>query len=514
MSNLIQLVEIDAWNGSAEVTLRFSTHGYVTARTDTPPDTPYAARLAESIKMKRTSASEGSTRGESALSVGTLNLVNTDGALDYMIDYAYAGRGIRVYMLAADAPLSSATLLFSGTLEQPRFDWTTDGSSVLQIIVRDKAFDLIQPLQTSTYGGTNSLPAGVDGGADLKGKYKPLLYGYVQKIAPPCVNTARLIYQVSAGAIADVSAVYDRGMPLTKGANYVSEADMQANAPAASNFRVWPAGGMFRLGSTNAGQVLCDAVEGATAASRYPGAVITRILTQAGLTGSDIDSASLTALDAACPWEIGYWVTHENAISASEILDGISTSTNSWWASNNANKILAKVLALPSGSPVLDLHPGNIISLTRRQSKDEDRGIPPWRLVVGYSRYFETPVSDFAGAVTAATKEDWAQEYRTVSVSDSSVKTAYPASTEVRIDTLLRYSSDAQSLADSQHALIKAKRDILVCEAYIEGSTSVDIGNVVRITIPRFGLNSGKLYTVIGVELDPRINRIALTLWG
>lgn len=512
MSELIQLVEIDAWNGSSEITLRFSTHGYVTARTDTPADTTYIARLAEAIKIKRTSASTDTTRGESSLSVGNINLVNADGALDYMLDLAYAGRGIRVYLVERYSPLSSAVMIFSGILEQPRFDWTTNGESFLQIIVRDKAFDLIKPLQMSTYGGTNSLPNGSDGVDDLKGKYKPLLFGYVKHIAPPCVNTARLIYQVSANAIYDVPAVYDRGVSLVRGADYVSEVDMQTNAPAASNYRVWPAGGMFRLGSTNAGQVICDAIEGSTSASRYPGAIVNKILLQGGLVSGDIDSASLTALDTNCPWEIGYWVTHEEAVSASEILDFISLSVNGWWSANNEDKIIFKNLVAPSGSPSVELHSGNIISVTRRQAKDEERGIPPWRFIVGYARYWEPQSNDFAASVPASTREDWTQEYRLVSTSDSSVQTAYPASTELRVDTLLRYSADAQSLSNTQHALIKVKKDLLSCEAFIQGS--VDIGDIVKITLPRFGLDSGRLFVVLGIELDPRIDRVTLTLWG
>ena len=510
----IQLVELDAWTGAAVTTLRYATHGYVTARTDTPADTSYAARIAAPITLQRSSAAPDSTRGTSALSVGIIDLVNADGALDALAGYAFAGREVRVYLVEQGAPLASATLLFKGLLEQPRFDWDVGGSSRLQIIVRDKAFDLEQSIQSATYGGTNALPAGVDGVDDLKGKYKPLLFGYAARIAPPSVNTARLIYQVSSSAIADVLAVYDQGAVLGRGSDYASLADLQATAPSATQYRVWPAGGLFRLGSTPVGQITCDAVEGATAAARYPGAIAQRVLLAAGLALGDIDTTALAALDAACPWECGYWATHQQAVRGREILDALMRSTGGWWPASAANLISAAVLAAPAGAPVAELHAGNLLGLARRQAKDDDRGIPPWRVVVGYARYWEPQTSDFAGAVTEAVRADLREEYRTVDAQDAAVQTAYPAAPEVRIDTVLRNKTNAQALAAARHGVLKQRRDVLRADVRSAAAAQADIGATVRVTLPRFGLSAGRLFTVIGVDLDPRIDAVSLTLWG
>ena len=508
----IQLVELEAWNGTSVVTLRYSTHGYVTARTDIPADTSYAARIASPITLTRTSAAEDSTRGKASLTVGVLDLVNSDGALDHLVGYAFAGREVRVYTVVAGAALASAVLLFKGVLEQPRFDWDVGGASRFQIIIRDKSFEFDQPIQSATYGGTNSLPAGSDGVADLEGKYKPLLFGFAARIPVPCVNTARLMYQVSNAAITDVSAVYDRGMQLTKGADYASEADMQATSPAASQYRVWPAGGMFRLGSTPAGQVLCDAAEGSTP-SRYPGAVIEKVLLASGTVVGDIDTAALTALNTACPWECGYWVGTQ-AEKSSEVLDALIRSVGGWWAANSSNKITASVLSHPAGSPRARLHEGNLLGLARRQAKDDDRGIPPWKVVVGYARYWEPQSSDFAGAVSEAVRADSREEYRLATSQDISVQTAYPAAPEVRIDTTLRYNSDAQALASARLATLKILRNVLVAEVRSAQAAQVDIGDLVSVTLPRFGLQAGKLFAVLGVKLDPRIDSVTLTLWG
>ena len=109
-----------------------------------------------------------------------------------------------------------------------------------------------------------SLPAGVEGVVgDLAGKPKPLLFGVVTNIAPPCVNTARLIYQVNDGTITSLDDVYDRGVALTLEGTYASEADVldDGQEPSAGMYKVYLAGGLFRLGSSPAGTVTAEMVK-------------------------------------------------------------------------------------------------------------------------------------------------------------------------------------------------------------------------------------------------------------
>jgi hypothetical protein len=62
----------------------------------------------------------------------------------------------------------------------------TVGWTTLSVKLRDPHQALTLPLQKNKYGGTNVLPAGIDGTAnDLKDQAKPLLYGRVLNIAPP-----------------------------------------------------------------------------------------------------------------------------------------------------------------------------------------------------------------------------------------------------------------------------------------------------------------------------------------
>lgn len=510
----IQLVEIEAWNGSGVVTLRFATHGYVTARSDTPADTSYAARIAAPVTLTRNSTSADRTGGASALSIGTLDLVNTDGTLDGLLTYAYAGRPLRVRLVEQGAALSTAVLLFEGLMEQPQFDWAVDGSGALRFIVRDQALSVEQPVQANAYAGSNSLPSGLEGVAELKGKYKPLLFGHAQQIDPPCVNTTRLIYQISDGAIYDVPAAYDSGLALTRGADYASQADMETNNPAAGAYRVWLAGGMMRIGSTPKGLITCDATEGATAASRYPGAVMARVLTACGIASGSIDATALAALDTACPWQCGYWAVDDAGTLGTRILDALADSVGGWWAACGDAVFRAGKLVAPTGAAEATLHAGNLLALTRRQAKSTDKGVPPWRVTVGYARYWHAQDVGVDIILAADKKSDLQQGYRTSSASDGAIQTAYPAAPEIRIDTLLRYAADAATLAAARLSVLGVKRDLLRAEAVIADAAGLDIGSIVEIVLPRFGLDAGKKFLVTGVTLDPRIDRVTLTLWG
>jgi hypothetical protein len=141
--------------------------------------------------------------------------------------------------------------------------------------------------------------AALEGGTDLAGKYKPRAWGNVQNVPPVLVDSASLIYQVNDGAISDVPAAYDRQIALVKGADYVSQSDMQTNAPAAGNYRVWKAGGFFRLGSTPAGTCTADVLGDASGAGyvNKAGDILQRVLLIAGIDSTLIDAAAFAQLN-------------------------------------------------------------------------------------------------------------------------------------------------------------------------------------------------------------------------
>ena len=211
---LVEVVVYDP-NLGATRTLYFSTGtGHTTGPAETPPNTTFEPRIKQAVDIRRTMFAPRTTRGRSTVGLGAVVLLNGDAALEAFADYGVDGRAITIRRGPAGAAYPGGfTTVFVGTMAN--VEVTQDE---VRLLLRDNQVLLNVPLQTTKYAGTNALPNGLEGVADdLLGKPKPVLYGTVLNIAPPCVNTSKLIYQVNDGAVSEVTQVYDAGIPLTNG---------------------------------------------------------------------------------------------------------------------------------------------------------------------------------------------------------------------------------------------------------------------------------------------------------
>lgn len=215
MSRVQYLAELTAYDldGATTVTLRYCTgKGFVTTPSETPANTVYEPRLTQPLVATRHMFAPGATSGRSVVGNGDLVLANDDGLLDDLsTDYAFDGRALVLRRGTEGAAYPAGFPVYAtATMEQVEV-----GRDTVIVRVKDRAFALEQPLQPTLYAGDNVLPDGLEGTADdLKGKPKPLAFGVVKNATLPCVNTARLIYQVNDGPILSVSAVYDAGIKL------------------------------------------------------------------------------------------------------------------------------------------------------------------------------------------------------------------------------------------------------------------------------------------------------------
>ena len=515
MSEIV-LIEINAHTGSAPVTLRFATQGYVTGAADSPPHTYYDGRVSQPGNTQRTIFDRGTTFGASKTGFGEVVLVNSDGALDYLLGYGFAGFPITITRGTMSPNQSSPTwsTVLVGTMDSVDFSW-----SEVSIKVRDRQQELTKPLQATLFGGTNSLPNGLDGVAtDIKGNGKPILFGKVYNISPPRVNTTRIIYQISDAIIQSVDAVYDRGTALSAGAVYPDQATMESTAPAAGQYRVWlnAAGSYIRLGSEPAGTVTVDATQGAAAANRTPAQLMKAVLLKAGIVTGDINAADVTALDTAANYESGYWCSGNPNSPGTTVLDALANSAGAWWGVDRLGKFrMAQVIAPLVGNSIGTLTAVEIVKIDRVRSADEGRGVPAWQVGLNYARMFTTQ-NDLAAGVGAVLKSDRAEEWRTVVSNDASVKTQWPKAVEVTFDTHLISAANAATEAARRLGLYKVRRDTLSARVKLPDSlaSAIDLGATITVQVPRFGMTSGKPYLVTGIRTDLRNNTFDLTLWG
>lgn len=521
----IYLIEITAYDPGlpGTTTLRYATGaGIVTGPGETPANTIYEPRVIQPGNFEVNLFAPGTTQGRSTVGFGVVQLANADGGLDDLIDYGFDGREIVIRRGDDDATAYPANYpaIFTGTMERAEFAYDT-----VTIRIRDRLAEVAdKPLQTTKFAGSNSLPAGVEGVEDIKGKPKPVLYGKALNFSPPLVNTSKLIYQLADKAVQSIEAVYDRGATITAGSSRADVATLESTTPTAGTYD-WTftsSGSYIRLGSTPAGQVTTDATEGATSADRTAAQVAKRILTdRGGVSSGDVDSASVTALDSAANYVLGFWTGDE--MTCGEALDRVLGSVGGYWAVQPDGDFVVGVLSAPSGSDAFALESWQLIeegsaAIELQSGNDDTRGLPANRVVLSYAPNFTVQQpSDLSGvALTRANvvREPYLKVASPTAGPSSTVLTAHPLSKEIEIETLLASSGNAQTVADDIFDLRSVRRDVVRVRCKFSEVSTLTLGSVGSIEIARFGWDSGQQFVLIGQAFDYARDMITLTLWG
>ena len=319
-------------------TIRVSDGEFITKSTDTPANIAFEARISDPGKIGLHAYSDGRVGGGTKLETGAVRLRNEDGRFDDWIaaDYSVDGREIviRRGKPAWDYP-DDWTTIFVGLLEN--FELT---EAELTLNLRDPALVFDKPVCTAIYAGDNVLPLGVEGTEDdLKGRHKPMLYGTVTRVRVPCVNTAKLIYQVSHGPIDSHGGVEDRGLalPVMAGPDYPSLQSMYDNEPDPGYFRaLLSPSAYFRLGATPDGEITWSGTYTA------PDPAATLLLASVGLGFAvsatlSVDEDIVIAADVSTGSKLSF------GVSAGLVLDGVASLTDEGDGVNLAFSVAANV---------------------------------------------------------------------------------------------------------------------------------------------------------------------------
>lgn len=495
-------------SGGTTSTLRYGNLGYTTEPGDTPASAPYLPRIAEggTASITRELFIGEKTAGASRVGYGEVVLTNIDGALDALKGYSFDNRAVTVKTGLPNTAFASLTTALVATMAQVQLT-----RREVTISLKDRMYELLEQHQTTTYAGTNSLPAGLEGVDDLKGKPKPVLLGKVLNIEPPLVNTSRLIYQLNHGAINSVDAVYDGGVALTAGATYSSQADMETNAPSAGQYRAWLAGGYFRLGSSPVYQITADATQGAAAGNRTVAQLLKQLALDQGIASGDITAGDVTALDTANSAVVGIWFADERTTQAA--MDEVAASVGAYYGFDRLGKLRMARFEVPGGTSVLTVNQVNGADLEKVANSD---GLPTYRVTVNYAKYGAVQASGLSTSATAAQRAQLAQEYRSTLAEDVSVLTQFLGAQTLTRNTLLTSAADAATEATRLLTLYKARRDVYRVTVRLTPTAlqALELNAVVTLQWDRFGLAAGQQFRVIAGTFDYARNRAELTLWG
>lgn len=469
--------------------LYFATDGFHTTPNDVPPRQFFEPRLRAAPQLARVMFDSVGTSGASRASLGNVELVNEDGALDELLTgWAFDGRRMVVRSGMPSAQHSSWPVIMTATLSGVQSSGTA-----LSLDIRDRLVDL-DTWDRPQYAGDNVAPNGLEGTPDdLKGQPKPWLFGRGLNITAKAVNTSKLIYEVSARPCT-VTRVLDNGKDLTVGAPYATQADLLATTPTAGQARAYQ--GYIRLGSMPVGPITVYA----ETAEKTAAGLLREIAVLAGIPLSDLS-------DDVLPGTAVVGVLADGDTTPRALMDAIAGSVGAWYGFDRQSRLRMLRVDAPTGSALETWGLSEQLAL-------QVAGIstPAWRVSVRYARNYTVQAS--TAALADLTQQAWAaQEYRTVDAKDETIKTLYPNALDLIFNTVLTDPLDAQAEADRLFAMYRVPRSRVDVEIPAVALGEADLGTVNGLDTDRFGL-AGKPLLTVGLDSGFASGRAKLVLWG
>lgn len=501
-SDQIYLAELQAYDPatSSVVTWRFSSGtGYSNGSVF------YAPRIEQPATFSRSMS--GGIGGRTSTSYGELTLINNDGGLNALADDYFDGRTLTLKRGSASQPYSSFSTLLVATVETVAME-----RERVSVRLRDKTISLDTPFSTVKYAGNNVLPAGIEGTADdIKDNYKPRIFGRIALMQPVLVNTSKLIYQVNNGSVDAVLNVFDAGAYLSKGTDYASQADMEANAPTSGYWRAWPAGGCFRIGSSPYGQISVSVAEKWDYTQNSAAGLIQRILIEKGFTSADWVASDFSVLNQKNVAGLGILV--EDGETTGALIDRICQSVGAWWGFDALGKFRVARFDAPAGTPVATITNNEILELERQPESQ----MPLYRATVQADKNYSVTDKKSLAGIVPDNRSNWiSQSTRDQKAENVSVKTARLLAEEASFESDLNGIAIAAAESARRLSLYSSRRDVVTLTIADPASrySTLDLGSVVSIKTNRLGYEAGRLMTVTSVQANYQTSEMDLTLWG
>lgn len=499
--------ELDFTYSGGEVELPLSDAGFTSAPGDTPAATHFPPRLLSPFNFRAALFEGDEPAGRSKPGFGDIRIENSDGVLDGYMAHGWDGRDIAVWRGDKSAAFSTFARVFAGT--SAGIEWS---DSELIVRLRDGQQVFEKPIQSLVYGGGG----GMDGGADIAGKYRPQAYGRVFNAPAVPVDPVTLLYQVHDRALLAIDAVRDKGIALSAGVDHGNSAALLAASIAAGDFDTCLSEGVFRLGGSPAGTITCD-LRG-DAAGGYvetTGGLVRRIVTTrlGGESFSDpaeLDTAAFAQIEVDQPAAVGFWVGTE-PLPTGDVLDRLMTGVGGYWQTGLDGRISLAVLKAPAGAPAVTIAAGEIVaspSIRRRGL------LPVWvQRVAWKTAWLAQSPDDLAGGVSAADRATYGAPARYARAQVSTVRTKHRQAREVETAALFALEFDAAAEAARRATLYGARRDIYRV-AVARSAWDFAMGQEVAITgFARFGFADPEYFIVVGIEIDVKTARTVLDLW-
>ena len=337
--------------------------------------------------------------------------------------YVWAGAPVTIY---AEEPGAS-------------WPWTTRFvGKVARFSVRSRVVTLtatvdIEPFTkdvlTATYAGTG----GAEGGADIKGRVKPLAIGWPMNVEPVLIDATNSVYQFSGyGPIQAVTTLFERGSAFSAAVgDYATYAALVAATIAPGKWGTCLAEGMIRLGAPAYGVITGDIKGHKVGASspRLTGAIINALATIAGVSSGNIETSTLTTMDAATPYSVNLFL--DGQITFLDLARRMALPCSFQAGVSLAGKFFVSGVGF-GGSEVLTLDAQGRAQPPVTHSDELQVSPPFYRTILGANRAWRVHTPDeIAYAVTPIVRGDYSG---TTTYRDGDIVTSEDGSTWIYVN--------------------------------------------------------------------------------
>lgn len=425
--------------------------------------------------------------GVAEMDFGEITLGNPDGDLTHLTGEDWVGRQADVYV----GPRGGVQVQFArvGRLLSRGIGW---GRGTISIPVDDYSFLFDRQVQTNSYAGTG----GLEGGDDIKGRPKPLLFGIERQIEPVPVDPANHVYQVHDGSFDALPLAEDGKSALSFDADV---ADITTATPSPGEYSTSLATGYIKLGEAPE-KVLTVTAQGHDSSAYgyvedFAGLVKLLTVVYAGLSDpGELDGVAFASV-ATHTAAMGHWTGMEPH-TVRDVLALFCQYAGGWvWLRPDKLLTTGRTSDPASATADVELQIGDDVHFEPWQMDPYET--PVGRVRVGYRRYSRTlSDTEVLGAVSEAVRKDAGEEYRYAKAEDDPTFVQTSEAQEITILTNLDQEADAQALADEQLALRKTQR-LFGTIAPRAGLIKRGIGTVASITDDRLPA-SPKKFLVLG----------------
>lgn len=506
--DLQYLVELFPRDSTGALRPQFlSTRDIAISPTDpTAPNREYDGRVILAMNLKREMHEDGRLAGPSIPAYGAVEIaLDTDwksANLATWRGYGWDGAQVRILKGPRGSTSYAAyTVLLDGQCSGAN----EYGLSTIKIPIGDLQEQIGKDISAATYDGSG----GFNGGADAKGKLKPIALGWCPAVEPFPVDLANLWYDVDpVNGLTSIQLVEDGGVALTESAS---------NPPPSGQYYKDLANGRVRVGSTPVKQLRVSCRGAFGGGAQTAGAICKALLTSSlGFSSGQIDSASFTALDVKNSAPVGFYASGQT--SGQAVLDYLLGAVGAFYTGSQAGKLTVGRLEAPISTDPSDASVKIVIEdadLEKSGTTIRPEAIPPYRIILKYGRNWGGGLqeSDLAGGATAARRSYLGQEYRSTTPKDAAaVQTLHPLSKPLEIETAFRDEADAIVERDRLAALYSAQRDTVTVKIETQ-PFALELGDEAWVSSTLYGID--RAFIVTGTDENTRdTGRVTITMWG